>query len=492
MRMILPCACVTCEPRRAAAVDCPCGAATMIPAMKRDFTHALPYATKILDAWLPYKIQYDRIPGLAVGIVYQGKLVYQRGFGYADVDANIPVTPNTGFRIASISKTFTAVAIMQLVEQGKIALDDRVEKYVPWFRARTKDADSKNITIRQLLAHTGGIWRDGDTAHWEDGIFPDHAALKKSFSRQALVFENLTRFKYSNFGFALLGEVIANVSGEHYDEYVTTHLIAPLGMTRTAPDFKKEHDAWLAKGYGRPIPHTARETITPTPTYAYAPAAGFLSTVPDLAKYLAALSLAQKKENLLVHNESKKKLMRKHGGTGVAHEWYGLGFEISTIAQRKIVGHGGLCAGFGTHLSLDVENDLGVIVLTNTYESSCEALAVGIFETLYYFADEKRALRKASKISAQEKFEGAYRSREEDRMVVGVDTALLAFSPQTHSPTKSATVLTQKGRATFLMETKSNYSAQGEKAVFHFGRKGGRATMLMLATTPLKRITSGR
>src|SRR5262245_32710930 len=99
---------------------------------EKDYARAITSTAKILNAWLPGKIQYDRIPGLAVGIVHDGKLVYQKGFGYADVELKIPVTPGTCFRIASISKTFTAVALMQLAERGKIDLDDRIEAYLPW------------------------------------------------------------------------------------------------------------------------------------------------------------------------------------------------------------------------------------------------------------------------------------------------------------------------------------------------------------------------
>ena len=226
--------------------------------MEKDYVKAIRYTTRILDAWLPWKIQYDRIPGLAVGIVHNGKLVYQKGFGYADVESKISVTPKTCFRIASVSKTFTAVSIMQLVEQGKINLDDRVQKYLPWFKAQTKDSDSSNITIRQVLSHTAGLFRDG-TPHWENDKFPDLAGLKKSISNKSIVFENLTRFKYSNFGFALLGEVIKKASGFDYGEYVNKNIIGKLEMERTAPDYNKENEDWLAKGYSRPMPNKERE-----------------------------------------------------------------------------------------------------------------------------------------------------------------------------------------------------------------------------------------
>ena len=456
--------------------------------MEKDFTKAIKYTAKILDAWLPYKIQYDRIPGLSVGIVHNGKLVYRKGFGYADVESKIPITPKTCFRIASISKTFTAVAIIQLVEQGKINLDDRVEKYLPWFNAQTKDTDSRNITIRQILSHTGGVFRDGNTPHWENDKFPDLAGLKKSISNKTVVFENLTKFKYSNFGFALLGEIIKKASDISYDEYVARHIIKKLKMERTASDFSKETDEWLAKGYSRPIPNKEREAFRHSQTKAYDPAIGFLSNVFDLARYLAALSLKRKEANVLVGKESKKEITREYWATGEEGESYGLGFDIYKIGKRKIVGHGGGFAGFITQISLDVENDIAVITLTNTNDSSCGSINTGVFETIYKFVDEKDKYGKGKKVSNQEKFEGVYRSRWGDTLVVGIDTNLIAFGPKANSPVKDGTLLKSKGKNKFVMETKSNFDSPGEFATFVFEKKIRKAIRLISGSTPSERL----
>lgn len=456
--------------------------------MEKNYTKSIKYATKIVDAWLSLKIQYDRIPGLAVGIVYNGKLVYQKGFGYADVESKVSITPKTCFRIASISKTFTAVAVMQLVEQGKINLDDRVEKYLPWFKAQTKDFNSSNITIRQVLSHTGGVFRDGNTPHWENDKFPDLAGLKKSISNKSVVFENLTKFKYSNFGFALLGEVIKKASNLDYDEYVTKNIIKKLGMEQTASDFSKENNDWLAKGYSRPIPNKEREVFPHAQTKAYAPATGFLSNVSDLAKYLAAMSLKRKNADILIGKESKKEMAKEYWAIGEEDESYGLGFEVYKIEKRKIVGHSGGFAGFITQISLDVENDIGVITLTNTNDSSCGSINTGIFETIYKLVDEKSKYSEGKKILSQEKFEGVYRSRWSDTIVVGIDTNLVAFSPKANSPVKDVTLLKAKGKNKFLMVTKSNFDSLGEFAIFTFKRGTKRATKVLFGATPSERL----
>lgn len=455
--------------------------------MKKDYKKTIKDAVKIIDAWLPLKIQYDRIPALSVGIVHNGKLVYKRGFGFADVESQESATPDTCYRIASISKTFTAVAIMQLVEQGKLNLDDKVHTHLPWFDAKTKLADSRSITIRHLLSHTAGIFRDGNTPHWETDNFPDAAGLRKSISK-AIVFENLTKFKYSNFGFALLGEIIKKVSGVPYDEYVNTHIIKKLGLEKTAPDLTTESEKWLAKGYSRPIPNKEREAFRHAKTKAYAPATGFLSNVFDLAKYISALSLKDKNAYQLVSRESKKEMMKEYWATGEEGESYGLGCAISKIENREIVGHGGSFAGFLTKIGFDVEEDIGVIVLSNSNDNSAGPIHHGIFETIYKIVDEENKYHDSKKIVDPKKYEGTYRSKWSDKIIVGLDKNFIAFCPDTHSPVKEGTPLKPKGKDTFIMDSKFNFDSPGEYARFVFGKNKRKASKLIWGSTPSERL----
>lgn len=456
--------------------------------MKKDFTEAIAYTTKILDLWLPLKIKYDRIPGLSVGIVHNGKLVYQKGFGYADIRSKIPATPKTCYRIASISKTFTAVVIMQLVEQGKINLNDRVEKYLPWFKAKNKNLDSSKITVKQLLSHSAGVFRDGDTPHWEDDKFPDDKGLQKSISNKTLVFKNLTRFKYSNFGFAILGQVIKEVTGSNYNEYVTKHIIQKLGMKNTYPDFTPKIPRRLAKGYSRPIPGKDREVFKHTVTKAYSPAGGFASNVLDLAKYLSALSLKQKGRNALLSQASKRKMMGEYRKTGEKDEFYGLGFEIYKIKGRKPAGHGGGFNGFITRIALDTKNDIGVITLSNGNDSTAPAINNGIFATIYRLVDNKSKYARGKKLRNQEKYEGVFRSRWGDNVIAGIDSNLIAFGPKTNSPLEDADLLRPKGKDVFIIKAGSNFDVSGELAQFIFERGNKKAKRLIRGSHPLERL----
>jgi CubicO group peptidase (beta-lactamase class C family) len=369
-----------------------------------------------------------------------------------------------------------------------------MEKHLPWFKVKNKTGDSRHITIRQALSHTAGVFRDGVTPHWETDKFPDERQLRKSISNKTIVFENQTRFKYSNFGFALLGEVIKKVSGMSYEEYVTHNIIQRLNLENTAPDLNPKIVARLAKGYARPIPNEKRQSFSHVKTNAYASATGFVSNVIDLAKFLSALTVArqgEKGENTILDRESKKEMMREYWKATEEGDFYGLGLGIYKIEKRKVVGHGGGFAGFITRVSLDIENDIGVITLSNTNDSSAGAINIGIFETIYDLVDDiddKDIYADVKKLPDEKKYEGAYRSRWNDRIIVGINGKLVAFDPKVNSPLKNKTLLKPRGKDRFIMETKFNFDSPGEIAKFVFEKGEARAKKLIWGSTPLERL----
>ncbi|MFM7294224.1 MAG: serine hydrolase domain-containing protein, partial [Burkholderiales bacterium] len=154
-------------------------------------------AIRIFSAWMEGQIAYRGLPGIAVGVVSDQQLVWSQGYGFADVKAKIPMTSSTKFRMASHSKLFNAIAIMQLREEGKLRLDDPVSKYLPWFKAKPAGDDDGVITIEQLLSHSSGLQREaGD--HWVSNEFPTREELKKLFADRQAAFPPATRLKYSN------------------------------------------------------------------------------------------------------------------------------------------------------------------------------------------------------------------------------------------------------------------------------------------------------
>ncbi len=450
--------------------------------MKNNIPKAVKNIDHIGDLWLPLKIKYDRMPGLSVGIVYQGKLLYGKGFGFADIGKKQRATEKTLYHIASNSKMFTAVSIMQLVELGKLRLDDKVATHIDWFKAKNKNADAASITIRQLLSHAAGIFRDGDTAHWETGKFPKN--LQSSFSEKSLRLENLASFKYANYGYGLLGEIIKRVSGLSYEQYVQVNILRPLGMNDTYPDYE-DGLARVATGYGRNIPDEQRQIFPHYKTHAYSSATGFVSNVLDLGKFIHALSLESK--NKILTRESKKEMIHPHEKTGEGDE-YGLGVEIAYIKNRKIVGHGGGFNGFITKVMWDAQGDLGVIVLSNSLDSSAGNIARGLFETIYDFLDRQVEYMGNKKVNFKS-LEGIYRSVWGDDVVVRMGNTLIAFNPKTDSPLRwSTSFIPEKVPNQFLMKSKNMFSNGNEIA--KFGRfKNGRAQEAFFGATPSRRVS---
>ncbi len=180
--------------------------------------------------WLRFMYEREKTPGFVVAISHKGKLIFNEAYGYADLETKQRLTPQHIFRIASHSKTFTATAIMQLQEKGKLQIDDYTADYLTWLKDH-KDKRFAKVTIRQLLSHSAGVIRDGKKGgYWQlDGPFPDEEKFKKEILDADLVLENNTKLKYSNYGYTLLGLVVKAASGKPYNDYVKEHIIKLLG-----------------------------------------------------------------------------------------------------------------------------------------------------------------------------------------------------------------------------------------------------------------------
>src|SRR5581483_3160269 len=225
------------------------------------------------------------------------------------------------------------------------------------------------------------------------------------------------------------------------------NIIKPLGMKRTAPDLTDESLKWLAAGYSRPIPHVTRERFEHCKTNAYASATGFLSNIEDLAKYLNALSFARN-TTTLVGRESKKQLFHPHWHGGNEGS-YGLGFSIMEWGKKKVIGHGGGFAGFITRVSLNIDDDIGVIVLTNSNDSPAGFIAEGIHDAIGRLLDPGRDYFRGPRITNAARIEGGYRGRWADSIVVNTGSRLVSFAPQTNAPLREATVLRPVSATTF-------------------------------------------
>lgn len=202
-----------------------------------------------IDQYYRQYAAQKHIPGLSYGIVLDGKLVHSGATGYTDVAKKTPATPQSVFRIASMTKSITALAVLILRDAGKLNLDDPVARYVPELKnVQYLTTDAPALTIRYLLSHAGGLPEDNP---WGDRQLADSEADLSAQWRGGVSFSNVpgVAFEYSNLGFATLGRVITVVSGKPYQQYITETILRPLGMTHTEWEYSRVPADQLAHGY---------------------------------------------------------------------------------------------------------------------------------------------------------------------------------------------------------------------------------------------------
>ena len=347
---------------------------------------ALRDAVRFLDDFLDYVFGTLDVPSLSYAVVHQDKLLHAQAWGEA-VIGRVDATPSTRYRVASNSKMFTAVAIMQLQEQGKLKLDDTVATYLPWLMEH-RDNRWKQVTLRQLLSHTAGVIRDSSrSGYWSlQYEFPDRNELQQVVLSDELIFDENTRMKYSNYAFGLLGQVIEVVSRESYRDYVQNHVIHPLGLTRTMMEYNADMSSELAVGYTGLTPLVKRHIpIEPIDTKALGAATGCVSTPSDLALFIS--KVFSEKTDILTQN-SARELRRIHAKVKYGEsteQYYGLGFELGEYSGKNCVGHGGGFPGQVTQTIAIPEDEIAVSVTINTYGLSPTMVAKSILNTLYWY-----------------------------------------------------------------------------------------------------------
>ena len=385
-------------------------------------------AERLFTAWVEGQIAYRGLPGIAVGVVSDQQLVWATGFGFADLSAKLPMTPATKFRMASHSKLFTAIAIMQLREEGKLHLDDPVSKYLPWFKAKPAGDDDGPITIEQLLSHSSGLQREaGD--HWTSFDFPTADELRRLYSDRQAAFAPSVRWKYSNLAYAVAGMVIEQVSGQRWADYVDRNIYKPLGMDASSVD---RNVPGLTVPYGRRMPDGTREVLPFIDARGMAAATGITSNVEDMAKFVSAQFRNGPRGGAQI--VSTGSLREMHRVRSVEENWTvgtGLGFDISRIKDRTYVGHGGGYPGNTTYTLIQLDDKVGVIVLTNTNDSNPSDIARELMATVGQ-AVAKAAAPKPVVVAwdpSWARFAGLYRGRNGDSQVVLLNQRLVLITP---------------------------------------------------------------
>ena len=342
-------------------------------------------ALNAIDAWIEGNRIYDQIPGISVGIVYNEELVWSKGYGYANLESLHPADTNTLYSVCSISKVFTAIGIMQLRDKGQLYLRDPVNKHLPWFDINQRYEQSGPVTIEGLLTHSSGLPREAKFDYWANDLdFPNREELIESISEQNTLYPAHRYFQYSNLGFTLAGEIIQELSGQDYNEYMNEYVLVPLELNDTRTFYpEKLRGQQLAVGYDGIGRGRSREPTAPFFTKAITPAAGYTSSVNDLAKFIIwQFKLLNTADENVLNPYTLQEMHRVHW---VNPDWsttWGLGFVARRHGEHTLVGHSGSCPGYQTNFSMDVDERLGVIVLTNAGDGRPARLANNIIATL--------------------------------------------------------------------------------------------------------------
>lgn len=346
-------------------------------------TETIRAAADYLTSWVEAQAAHLRVPGVQVAIRSGDELVLDLAIGVADVATGEPLRTDHLFRIASHSKTFTGTALMQLVEAGKIRLDDPIGIYVPELvEGGSPVADA---TVRELLGHQSGVIRDGVHADfWQlEYPFPDRAALVDEVLRHGAVHARNEHFKYSNIGYSLLGLAIEAASGQTFGEYTHDHIVEPLGLTRTGAEYDVTRADEYASGHtGLLLGESWRHVIEHVDTRAMAAATGFYSTASDLTVYGSAHWFG---DTRLISDDSKRIMQRLEtvvSSYGTEAGRYGVGIELRTVGTRELVGHSGGYPGHITRTYIDPKDQLVVSVLTNAIDGPADAIATGLLKLI--------------------------------------------------------------------------------------------------------------
>ncbi len=356
---------------------------------KVDYSEAL----RLIDVWLEAQRDYERLPGMSAAIVENQDVIFARAYGLSDLEKKVKATPETIYSICSISKLFTSVVIMQLRDAGKLRLDDEVSDHLPWFNIKQQYPDSGSITIRSLLTHSSGLPRESDYPYWSkpDFHFPTREQLKEKLAQQKTLYPPSTYFQYSNLGISLLGEIVAEISGMSYDDYVTEKILKPLGMKDTRPYLPKE--LWrgqLATGYSSLTRDGTREMLPFFQAEGIKPAAGFSSTVLDLAKFASwQFRLLEKGGEEILKAPTLREMHRVHWMDPDWKTSWGLGFSVYEMDGKTIVGHGGSCPGYRSTLMIDPGKKQAFVVMINASGTEPEKYARGMREILKKAATKK-------------------------------------------------------------------------------------------------------
>lgn len=338
----------------AIAGTCPVAAQSAI-APRKDYADV----AAVVKTFIEQQMAEKKLPAVSIAVVDDQQIVWAEGFGFADPKAKIPATAETVYRIGSVSKLFTDIGIMQLVERGALKLDAPVTGYIPDFHP--KNPFGTPITLRQLMSHQSGLLREPPVGNYFETSEPSLKETVLSLNQTELVYPPGTHIKYSNAAIAAVGYVLQEKNGQPFAQYLKNAVLVPLAMQHSS----FEPEPALLRNLAKAEMWTYDGRIFDAPTFqlGMAPAGSMYSTVSDLGRFvMAMLARGQGERGRVLKPETLDQMWQPQspnsGGGG-----FGLGFHIGDLEHHRMIGHGGAIYGFATSLEMLPDDKLGVIVV---------------------------------------------------------------------------------------------------------------------------------
>jgi CubicO group peptidase (beta-lactamase class C family) len=331
-----------------------------------------PEKIRQIEQLISSEMSKQSIAGLSVAVVTDNQLRWSAGYGFADVENFVPAKAATSYRLGSISKPITAVALMRLVEQGKLDLDAPVQKYCPAFPQKQWP-----VTARQILGHLAGIRHYKSNEEFDSTRFyPSIGEGLAMFKDDALLQEPGTKYTYSTFGYSVLGCAVEGASGQTFADFVRENVFKPAGMDRMRVDSVPDLIPNRAQGYRRGAGGTLRNSPLADNSYKV-PGGGFVSTVEDLAKFAAALQTGKVLKRETVEQMYASQQTRDGKATN-----YGMGFGVAAVNGQRYIGHSGAQQRVSTILQMAPDKGVAVAVMVNVEDTRLTPLANQILDIL--------------------------------------------------------------------------------------------------------------
>ncbi|MGM0769640.1 MAG: serine hydrolase domain-containing protein [Pseudomonadota bacterium] len=439
-------------------------------------------AAEAWGTWVEYQLAINNVPSGSVGIVHDQQLVFARGFGLANPDAQLPATPETLYSICSISKLFTSVGVMQLRDAGLLRLDDEIGDHLGWFRIRDEHPDDEPLTIRRILSHSAGLPSESDFPYWSgDFTFPTREQVVSRLGEQKTLYPSGRYFQYSNLGLTLAGEILSAVSGRSYSDYVRDQILEPLNMNDTYTDIPKEHHGGrLAVGYSAKKRDGTRDALPIFQAQGIAPAAGFASNVQDLGRFASwQFRLLGEGGDELLRSATLRQMQRVQWMDPDWKTTWGFGFSVSRIGDRTVVGHGGDCPGYRTTIAIDPEAKIAVIVLTNAIGTDVGLYAKTAFDFLApaiaAALDEPEDTPERD--PSMDRYTGIYDSAWGQTAIVRWEAGLAAVPLVSRNPKRALQKLQPVGEHVFR-RVRNDDESLGESVIFEVTDDGSVSRML--------------